>query len=119
VARCLRAPRDRWRCRRAPGLHVMRCLLILVKEARVDSHVLLDPLTHLNAEAELLEQVAQSVAVDQLNGRGAITGGFCLASRVNDPVVINKPFSPRPAIAPRKSLTTPGVTVPLYRLHWK
>src|SRR5215467_12684111 len=56
----------------------MRRSLVLVKEARVDSHVLLYPLTHLNAETELLEQVAQSVAIDQLDGRGAITGGLCL-----------------------------------------
>lgn len=38
---------------------------------------------------------------------------------LRDPVVMSRPFSPRPAIAPRKSLTAPGVTVPLYRLHWK
>ena len=56
----------------------MRCSLILVKEVRVDSHVLLYPLTHFNAEAVLLEEVAQSVAVDQLDGRGAVTGGLCL-----------------------------------------
>jgi hypothetical protein len=49
----------------------MRRSLVLIKEARVDSHVLLYPLTYLNAEAELLEQVAQPVAVDQPNGRGA------------------------------------------------
>ena len=30
------------------------------------------------------------------------------ASRVNDPVVISNPFSPRPAIAPRKSRTVPN-----------
>src|SRR5438067_1590196 len=41
------------------------------------------------------------------------------ASRVNDPVVISSSFSLRPAIAPRKSLTAPGVTAPLYCLHWK
>jgi hypothetical protein len=35
---------------------------------------------------------------------------------VNDPVVINNPFSPRPAIAPRKSLTTPGGDGPLVPL---
>jgi hypothetical protein len=44
--------------------------LVFVKEARIDSHVLFYPLAHLNAEAELLEQVAQSVPVDQLDGRG-------------------------------------------------
>ena len=57
----------------------MRRSLILVKEARVDSHVLLYPLTYFNAETKLLEQVAQSTEVDQLNWRGAITSGFCLA----------------------------------------
>jgi hypothetical protein len=55
-------------------LHAVRHSLVLVEEARVDCHVLLYPLTHLNAEAELPEQVAQSVAVDQLDGRGAIPG---------------------------------------------
>src|SRR5262249_39938264 len=38
---------------------------------------------------------------------------------VKVPVVISKPFSPLPAIAPRKSLTAPAETLPLYLLHWK
>lgn len=40
-------------------------------------------------------------------------------SLVKDPVVVSKPFSPRPTIAPRKSRTAPAVTVPRYLLHWK
>jgi len=42
---------------------------LLTGTARVDRHVLLHPLALFNAEAELLEQVARSVAVDQLDGR--------------------------------------------------
>ena len=52
--------------------------MVFVKEAGIDSHVLLYPLAYVNAEAELLEQVAQSVPVDQLDGRSAIPGCLCL-----------------------------------------
>jgi hypothetical protein len=41
--------------------------LVLVKEARIDGNVLCYLLADVNAEAELLEQVAQPVAVDQLD----------------------------------------------------
>ncbi len=40
-----------------------------------------------------------------------------LASAVNVPVVISRPLSPRPAIAPRKSRTAPAPTLPRYRLQ--
>src|SRR5262249_25718610 len=48
--------------------------LVLVEEPGIDSHVLLYPLPHFDTEAEFLEQVAQSVPVDQLDRRGAIPG---------------------------------------------
>jgi len=32
---------------------------------------------------------------------------------------MRRPLSPRPAIAPRKSRTALGDTLPRYRLHWK
>jgi hypothetical protein len=51
---------------------VCRRSLVLVKEARIDSHVLRYPLMHVNAEAELLEQVTQPVAVDQLDRRSTV-----------------------------------------------
>lgn len=41
------------------------------------------------------------------------------ASDVKEPVVRIMPLSARPIIAPRKSLTWPGFTVPAYFLHWK
>jgi len=41
------------------------------------------------------------------------------ASEVKVPVVINKPFSQRPIIAPRKSRIFGAPTLPLYLLHWK
>src|SRR5271166_2338648 len=46
--------------------------LILIQEARIYGHVLLHPLAYLNPEPELLEQIAQPVAVDQLDRRGTV-----------------------------------------------
>ena len=41
------------------------------------------------------------------------------ASLVKVPVVMSKPLSARPTIAPRKSRTCEALTVPCQRLHWK
>src|SRR6266566_3250624 len=60
------------------GRRSQRRSLVLVEEARIDSHDLLDLLPYFHAESEQLEQVAQSVAVDQLDGRSTVPGCFCL-----------------------------------------
>src|SRR6266702_5347346 len=93
--------------------------LVLVKEAMIDSNVLRYPLAYVNAEPELLEQVAQSVPVDQLNRRSTVPGCLCLGlagerSR-RDQQSFLAPASHRAAEVPHDT----GVTVPLYRLHWK
>jgi len=101
------------------ALHAMRYSLVLIKEARIDSHVLLYSFAHFNAEAKLLEQVAQSVPVDQLDRRSTVAGCLCLglagerAGRDQQPFLA--PASHRAAEVPYDT----GVTVPLYGLHWK
>ena len=83
-----------------------------VEEGPIDGDILDCPGSCLDAEIVLLEKLTEEVAVDQVDRRGAVTGCLLLASAVNDPVVISKPLSPRPAIAPRKSRTAPAPTLP-------
>lgn len=85
---------------------------VLVEEIDQNADVLLDALLDLDPEAILPEEVAQLLSVDQFDGRSAISAGPMVASLVNEPVVMSNPFSPRPAMAPRKSRTAPAVTDP-------
>ena len=55
----------------------------------------------------LLEKLAQPVAVDEVDRWCAVAGGFALGVGMVKPVLISRPLSPRPAIAPRKSRTAP------------
>jgi len=70
-----------------------------------------------NTDGVVLQQVAQAVAVDQVDGRRAVTLGFGAGGVSERPRRDEQTFSPRPAIAPRKSRTAEAPTLPLYRLH--
>ena len=72
--------------------------VVLVEEARIDSHVLLHPLAYLNPEPELLEPIAQSVAVDQLDRGGTVPGCLRLGV-VGDP---GGSASPGPGVGARR-----------------
>ena len=78
-------------------------------------------LSNRSADPRLIfpEQVAQSVAVDEIDRRCAVTSRFLFGVRVRLPVVMSSSLSPRPLTAPLKSRTAPAPTLPLYRLHWK
>ena len=51
---------------------------ILVEESCVEADVFLDPLTYVNAQPILTQQVAQTIAVDQLYRRRSIAHCFSL-----------------------------------------
>lgn len=100
-----------------PGCRFGRSLNIH-EEVGTNSDVFLDAGHRLDPELVLLEEVAEQVAVDQLDGLGARVASW-RASLLKLPVVMSSPLSPRPAMAPRKSRTFAGDTLPRYRLHWK
>jgi hypothetical protein len=51
---------------------VADCSLVLVKETRIDGHVLFHPLAYFDPEPLILEQAAQPVTVDQLGGSSTV-----------------------------------------------
>ena len=59
---------------------------------------------------------SNSPSIKSIGGAPSLVASF-IASRVNEPVVIKRPLSARPCIAPRKSRISPGETDFLYFLH--
>lgn len=67
----------------------------------------------------LLEQIAQPLAVDEVDWRRTVARRLLLGLDCGGARGDEEALSPRPAIVPRKSRTLSGVTLPLYLLHWK
>ena len=74
-----------------------------------------------NISVQLIDDAngVPNTLVDVTGGVGFAAVASAFAAGVKDPVVISRPFSPRPDIAPRKSRTAEALTAPLYLLHWK
>jgi len=84
-----------------------RAKLDLCEEGGIDPHILDCANRRTNAEVVPLEQLAEAIAVDEIDRRApSRVASFCVRrerTRRNQ-----KALSPRPAIAPRKSRTALG-----------
>jgi hypothetical protein len=87
--------------------------LELGEEPRINRNILDLPHAAVHTKLVLLQQVAELIAVDQVDGGAPSRVDSRLASEVKVPVVISRPLSPRPLIAPRKSRTAPEPTLPM------
>ena len=67
---------------------------------------------HANGDPDLmlLEEIAEGLAIHQVDGRGAVAGGFAAGVCGEGPVVRIRFLSALPTMAPRKSRTVEAPT---------
>jgi hypothetical protein len=86
--------------------------LKLGEEFRINRNVLDLPHAAAHAKLVLLEQVAELIPVDQIDGRRPVAGGLALGFGGEGARRDQQALSPRSLIAPRKSRTAPEPTLP-------
>ena len=69
-------------------------------------------LFRFQTQFQAFKHIQQFFAVDKFDWRDPVSDGLLFASTVKMPVVMKRPLSVRPIMAPLKSLTWEGVTEP-------